>query len=624
MARRPRALLLTFALAALALLAIPASALTIGPLAAGSALNAGCSVPAAIPNDGRDDRVAIQKALTAQGCAYLPAGRYDIDSIPFTPPARRPYMMLEASGAQLFGDGPATVLAFRGSNGGQDWAGIQMTGVGSKLRDLSITTGAISDTDEETHAVKIMGPATDAEISRVSIDHPIRPGKSGDCVQVVGYEDGREIERVRISENEFLHCDRSGVAVHSGTAQIEIVDNRFGDVGNTDLDFEGTGGTSDALIKHNTFTMSPGPHGVGAIQLQLIDGARVVDNVLNGRGIGIYQADDVDIEHNEITLRQATTEPVISVDKDSARARILDNSITREASAEPGAVISAGPHGSGTPDHLEIAGNALVQRTSFHVISTGGLVGLYVRHNEISYSGALPDVMWGVLALGSAGTHGIRTTDVRVEGNTFTGALHGAVATSGSYFGVGTLDTADNVATGPTYGIFCDNYASQGGVSGPITSTDDSWPAPFCGPASFVRLGHASPPPAPKVEAGDVGAPPLASDTTAPVLSGVSLSPRSFRVARAARTRRGTVVRFSSSEAGTLSIRIERVRPGRKALRSATLTQAIGAGSGSVALSGRIGSKRMQPGRYRLTLTASDAAGNRSKATLRTFTILAN
>jgi hypothetical protein len=626
----PRALLLTLVLAGLALAAIPASART-GSAAATSELDPACSVPSAIPNDGRDDRVAIQNALTWQGCAQLSAGVYDIDSIPFTPPARRPYMMLDATNAQLSGDGPSTVLAFRGSNGGQDWQGILMSGAGSALHDLSIDTAAITDTVEQTHAVELAGPATDAEISRVRFNHPIRKTKAGDCVQLVGYNDGREIARVKIRDNDFLHCDRSGVGVHSGTRQLEIVDNRFDDVGNTDMDFEGSGDTSDVLIQGNTLTLSPGLHGTDAIGLQLLDRVRITENVLDGRGINVFQSDDVEIDHNTMTFRQATNAPVISVGKDSARTRIDHNSITREVSAAPGAVISAGPHGTGTPDHLEVDGNTLVQRTSFHVVVSIGLVGLYVRHNTISYDGALPNEMSGVLALGSAGTIGIRTTDVRAESNLFAGALLGALSTSGSDFGVGTVDTSDNVAVGATYGISCDNFASQGGVIGPITSTGDSWPAPSCGPAGFVkvldRVPVETPPPGSEGGKGDGGGTHAGPDTTAPVLRRVSLSPAAFQVAKAAAgVRRGTVLRFTSSEAGTLSIRIESVRPSQKARKEAmlaTLTRAIKVGPGRIALSGSIGAKPMKPGSYRLTLTARDAAGNRSQGLLRTFTILA-
>jgi uncharacterized protein YlxP (DUF503 family) len=142
-------------------------------------------------------------------------------------------------------------------------------------------------------------------------------------------------------------------------------------------------------------------------------------------------------------------------------------------------------------------------------------------------------------------------------------------------------------------------------------------------------------------------------DTVAPVLSGVSLTHARFRVGRAATAiaarakppARGTVLRFASSEAGKLSILVERVRPGqqvelhgkrvckavRRAVRrgrctayakAATLTRAIRAGRGSVALSGRIGRRPLAPGGYRLTITVRDAAGNVAKATRRTFSIL--
>jgi Right handed beta helix region len=634
----PRALLL-----ALTLFAVSA-VIGIAPGGAAGELDAACSVPAAIPGDGRDDRVAIQNALTSQGCAHLPAGVYDIDSIPVPPsPARRPPMMLDASGAELRGDGAGTLLAFRGSTGGQDWEGIRLAGAGSKLQDLSITTGAITETAEQTHAVRLLGPAIDAEVSRVSFNHPIRVGKSGDCVQIVGFTDGREIARVAIRDNDFLHCDRSGVAVHSGTTNLEIVGNRFGDVGNSDLDFEGTGDTSDVLIRGNRFTMSPGPHGVGAIQLQLVERARVTDNVLDGRGIDVFQSDDVEIDHNEITLTQTTATPAIAVTKDSARTRILGNSITRVPSAGPGAVIAARPHNSGTPDHLEIGGNTLLQQTSFNVVTGSGLVGLRVRDNTIAYEGPVVDVMWGVLALGSAGTAGIRTTDVRVEGNTFSGPLRAAVSTSGSNFGAGTLDTSDNVATGVTHGIFCDNFDSQGKVLGPITSTGDSWPPPLCGPEGFIKPRPTTPPvpedgpvdgggtpPGSDPTPPGAGLVPSSTDLTPPVLSDVSLSRGSFRVANAAtaiaaRARPGTVLRFASSEAGTLSIRIERAPRGSR-VRShvATLTRSIEAGPGRVALSGRIGARPMKPGAYRLTLAIRDPAGNSSKPTVRTVTILSD
>ena len=128
---------------------------------------------------------------------------------------------------------------------------------------------------------------------------------------------------------------------------------------------------------------------------------------------------------------------------------------------------------------------------------------------------------------------------------------------------------------------------------------------------------------------------PEGRDTTAPVLSGARLSRRRFRVGRArtplaAKLRRGTVLRFRSTEAGTASLsfaRIVRARhahgrsgravAGRKArtrvLRVGRLTRTIGAGPSRVALSGRVGRRAMPAGRYRLTLQVRDAAGNLSR-----------
>jgi DNA-binding beta-propeller fold protein YncE len=126
-------------------------------------------------------------------------------------------------------------------------------------------------------------------------------------------------------------------------------------------------------------------------------------------------------------------------------------------------------------------------------------------------------------------------------------------------------------------------------------------------------------------------APASPRDTTPPLLRSVSLTHIRFRVGRAAtaitaaakrRPPAGTRLRFTSNEAGKLSVLIERTRRGRPAKRLATLTRIIRRGKGTVALSGRIAKKPMAPGTYRLTITAKDGAGNVSKPARRTITIL--
>jgi Tol biopolymer transport system component len=188
------------------------------------------------------------------------------------------------------------------------------------------------------------------------------------------------------------------------------------------------------------------------------------------------------------------------------------------------------------------------------------------------------------------------------------------------------------------------------------------------GCVTYTGVGRLLPPPASgdhgnvymRAVTADCGraSGPASRDTTAPVLRSVTLSRTRFRVAKgrtpgaAARAHRrakgpgrGTVLRFTSSEAARLTLAIERAGPGRKAgngraqrcrpvrhrpkhractaYRDAvTLTRAIAAGRGHVTLTGRIGQRRMAAGRYRLTLTAHDGAGNRSKPVRRAFTIV--
>jgi hypothetical protein len=145
-------------------------------------------------------------------------------------------------------------------------------------------------------------------------------------------------------------------------------------------------------------------------------------------------------------------------------------------------------------------------------------------------------------------------------------------------------------------------------------------------------------------------------DVTAPAISRLSLSRRRFRVgrgrtpvsARAARTPRGTVIRFTLSEPATVALRVYARRPGRRVVRSGrsvcarparrhartsgkrcwryvrvvVLTRSSGAGQRRVAFSGRVGAAALHPGRYRLTVAGTDAAGNRGKSRARSFVVV--
>lgn len=438
-----------------------------------------CSVPSAIPNDGLDDRAAIQQALDQQGCAYLPAGVYDIETPSFVPPARRIYAMLTLNGAHLYGDGPASLLRFKGSAGGQDWEGVRMTGAGPALHDLSMDTASLSMTGEQTHASKILGPAADAEVFHMSYNHPQRGEPGGDCIQLVGYA-ASLITNARIHDNDFLQCDRSGVAIHSGARGLQITNNQFHDTGDQDVDGEGSGENIDWLIAHNTFSLGQSPQGDFALQLQLATNVRVTENVFAGRGIYAYSCTRCEFDHNEITRTTGSAGTgVVEISKASPFNQIHDNFIRRAATAGDGPVIRLVPHNSGTPDHATITNNVLRQETTGDVIYSVGLVGLNIEYNDVTYSGG-PNLRYGLLAYGSAGTYGIRTTDLHVNANAWKGPLKAVIGISGSYMGAGTLAATLNTAA--VTGVICGNINTAGGIQGPFAVVSNSWLPSICSP----------------------------------------------------------------------------------------------------------------------------------------------
>jgi hypothetical protein len=140
-------------------------------------------------------------------------------------------------------------------------------------------------------------------------------------------------------------------------------------------------------------------------------------------------------------------------------------------------------------------------------------------------------------------------------------------------------------------------------------------------------------PPAGGGKDGDTPAP----DTVAPLVFNFRAAPALFTVARAAtplaaRLARGTRFRFALSEAARVTLKIQRVRAGRRSggrcvrptprLRHAArckrhrtlgaLARSAQSGTNSIRFSGRLGERALRRGRYRAQLRATDAAGNRS------------
>ena len=115
-------------------------------------------------------------------------------------------------------------------------------------------------------------------------------------------------------------------------------------------------------------------------------------------------------------------------------------------------------------------------------------------------------------------------------------------------------------------------------------------------------------------------------DLTPPRIGSLSVTNRRFRVggaataeiARARRTPFGTAFHLRVDERSTIVIALKQtiIRRHRRVTRSVGTLVRSGRGPGAVALgfSGRLGRARLRPGAYTATVTAVDAAGNRSRS----------
>jgi virginiamycin B lyase len=112
--------------------------------------------------------------------------------------------------------------------------------------------------------------------------------------------------------------------------------------------------------------------------------------------------------------------------------------------------------------------------------------------------------------------------------------------------------------------------------------------------------------------------PPPPPDTTKPSVTRFGVTKKVFRVGG-----RGTVIRFTLSEASTVTIRFERRARGRWRKVRRKMTFQSTAGAHRLRFRGRFDLKHpLKPGSYRMTLTAKDAAGNVSSPDRTRFRLL--
>lgn len=176
------------------------------------------------------------------------------------------------------------------------------------------------------------------------------------------------------------------------------------------------------------------------------------------------------------------------------------------------------------------------------------------------------------------------------------------------------------------------SLAGLPGASGPRFLTQGAGNTLWVGLESARKVARVTGVAAPPPPGGGGG---QGADTTGPTLSAVAL-------ARRVRTGKRARLRLRVSEAATLTIRFDRVAPGRRkagrcvaprrapkgercarTVKRGVQRRAVREGVNRPRIGGRVGKRALAAGRYRVTLVARDEAGNASKPVKRTLRVLA-
>ena len=475
-----------------------------GSIAAG--INAqGCYNPVdfgATPNNpADDDRPAIQAAMDAAtsaggGRVCLPAGHFRVVRAP--PGTYNRFAALSTHGAhlELMGSGPGTIIEMIGDQGAATTFVISIDPGASDItiRDLTIDTSLMTNTEEQTHAIEVGSPVgtgfvQDFRIDHVRIVHPgsLVPGvRKGDCLRFVGNTPESLVRRATVIGSTFTSCARSGIAIQRNVHDLVIMGNQFTQASDQDIDSEPTGsGTNGSItIIGNIFRDDVAvAQGDFAVTIVGISGpmARVTlaNNVFEGRGVDCYRVSDVAFTGNAFDATMESGYGVIEVENVAERLVINGNSIRRRGFAGPPIRITH--HSGAFTSNAVISNNILTNDTAGGGIVMESVADVTVSNNDLHWT--VPATEAPAIYLRST----IRPADgVMISNNRIVGSLGTAIFLGASPQPFEAVSIVGNMSRGAASSLRC-TQSVAGLFHQPIVHAANRWEtAPICPTATLV------------------------------------------------------------------------------------------------------------------------------------------
>jgi len=465
----------------------------------------GCYNPAdygAIPDDGLDDRVPAQQALddasASGGRVCFGIGRWDLSRAPVGSYNRFAALSMHGAHVEVVGAGPLTVLAMSGDQGGATTSVISIDPGASdvKVKDLTIDTSGMTNTDEQTHAIQIGSgvcttsngtcsmPVEDISVEAVRFLHPpAAPGqRKGDCIRLVGNTAATQVRRVKIIGGTFEKCARSGISVQRNVNSLKVIGNHFlPNRWDQAFDGEATGGEGDAGLEliGNTFdedtTIAQGDFSVA---LTSQSGAVISGNTFNGRGILLYRTQDVTLTGNRFDATMKSEQGVIVANNLAERLLIGHNVVRRRGTGGP--LVRVQHHSGHFASHVIINSNQFWNDTEGSGILLESAQHVSVTSNDLHWSVPAPSFLG--ISLGST----IAPADgVLIQGNRIDGALLAGVFLAARQ-PFESVSVVGNMARGAANGLRCAQSVA-GLFHQPIIHALNAWSSPAqCSVATLV------------------------------------------------------------------------------------------------------------------------------------------
>jgi len=390
-----------------------------GPVSAGTAALATCTRAedfGAIPNDGADDRVALQAAIDAAQagprCLVLGAGTFHATRKQTAGTASIPSLRITSTLA-VRGEGKGvTTLAMLGPGSCSgcsnfpnptDWHLLAIgdgagTAAGVSIRDLTLDGSERINTNEQTHLLQLNGPTQGSLVENVSFRLPvIGPSAGGDCVRLLGTPT-LWVRDTTIRHATGIDCDRSFVGVQRGVDGLVVENSESVRVGDQAIDFEPTGGpgfdcqpiVKNVLMRGLTLrrvTTAGVTVAIGGDGCAVAQNVTLTDSVVDDGGVHIIDVRDVTLSRLHLRNPGGTAAPTVHARKRVTNLRILDTVIERLAGTGTGNAFKVNAQSGAYPTDVLLSGVRIVQATPGPLVRSENLAKLVLVGCQLVYTG---------------------------------------------------------------------------------------------------------------------------------------------------------------------------------------------------------------------------------------------